>query len=129
MEFLERRMYTAQGITSEATSRSATARLTTRWSDSFQTRSALLNIAMETSRLMTREARVIVETSGVSLLDARLGLQWQMKPAGDVQRLGAPAATFAVKHDVVVIFPRRLYVKCLLKLLRGQLQGLLQVAH
>lgn len=48
---------------------------------------------------------------------------------GDVQGFGAPVTTSAVKHDVVVIFPRRRHIKFLLKVLWGQLQRLLQVAH
>lgn len=47
----------------------------------------------------------------------------------NVQRFGAPVATFALKHDVVVIFPGSLHFKRLLKALRGQLQRFLQVSH
>lgn len=51
------------------------------------------------------------------------------QPTGDVQRFGAPVATFAVKHNVVVVFPRSPHFKFLLEVLWGQLQRLLQVAH
>lgn len=42
---------------------------------------------------------------------------------------GTPVSTSAVKHDVVIIFPRNNHFKFLLKLLWGQLQRLLQDTH
>lgn len=47
----------------------------------------------------------------------------------DAQCSGAPGATSAVKHNVVVSFRGSLHFKPLLKELRGQLQRLLQVVH
>lgn len=47
----------------------------------------------------------------------------------DAQGSGAPDATSAVKHNVVVSFRGSLHFKPLLKELRGQLQRLLQVVH
>lgn len=48
---------------------------------------------------------------------------------GDKQGFGTPVAASAVKHDVVVIFPRNPRAKPLLKQHWGQLQRLIQDAH
>lgn len=53
----------------------------------------------------------------------------ESQPTSDDQRLGAPGSCSAMKHDVVVLFSRRLHLILLQKVSRRQLQRLLQGVH